>query len=1012
MSVRVSVSAAILAALCVSPTLVAGCGGGGSTASSGGLDRRKGQSEFLSAPLAGRSHGGLSNGASDGADAGVSPVPADPGKGATSTRTVEETDLYRLAGDKLYYLNGYRGLMVFDVSDVAHPHLLGRSPIYGSPVDMIVRGAQATVIVADWYGRFDDGKPFHGSIVRGLDCTDPTNIKVTGEAKLGGWVMDSRVVGDVLYAVSEDYGWSYGWEGDYGGGVGDLPGGVGGTSSGPKLVVSAVSFGGGTVTTTGWKEFDGYTGIFNVTPTSIMLAHDVPSDPSTPYSSPSGKTELQYIDISDPGGSIAMRGSIQVDGRVQGWGADNGRWNLDFADGKYAHTIGCGNVYCGGTDGAYVLATADFSNPDAPTVASELTIAASGWSPAARFDAGRMYLSPSDYWYGSGTTSTPVQIFDVSSPTAPKLAGSTTIDGNVWLFVPSGSKLFALGNDHSSSGDPTVDASKVALRYLDVTDASAPRVIGTSEFGDGWAWTPAAGTFKAFTKDDTQGLVVLPFSGWSAKDDTYDDGVQLIEFTDAAIHTAGHANARGWVERGIFVNGKIVTLSDLSLTVVDYTDHASPSTIAELTLARNVVDAQPQGATISQLSSDWWGNDLSTSEYRVLPITDAEDDNLEDDLANVKIDGTNARVFHNGSIAYVVSNLHSMGACSYPGGPPSGCDHWTQLITVVDLSSGSAVIRGKISLPDIDGYWYGWGWGWYGCWYYDWFDGSDAVQIQGDALAFRRWMPEYDASGYWDDAKTALYVVDLSNPDAPSLASTTITTDKDGWWGNMRAVGDTLYTTHEEWVSKPAPDGSDLGTVKYYLDRIDLSDRAHPHIGSKINVPGVLVGASEVDPSMLYFVDYRWYGSTPGDELAVAQIDGDVAYLQGIVDLDGWSGRVLVRGTTAYLSSQHYADPAGTTGPLVDLHAVDLSDPTHPVDRISSDEKGWGWLLDVQGDRAIVTSGWGQSGIDIYRLSTGSAPVFDRFVRTRGWWSNSLTRQDDTLYLASGYWGVQTIPLK
>ena len=87
--------------------------------------------------------------------------------------------------------------MVFDVSDVDHPKLLGRSPIYGSPVDMIVRNGIAIVVVADWYGQMDDGTPFHGSIVRGLDATDPANIKVLGEAKLGGWVRDDRVVGDV-----------------------------------------------------------------------------------------------------------------------------------------------------------------------------------------------------------------------------------------------------------------------------------------------------------------------------------------------------------------------------------------------------------------------------------------------------------------------------------------------------------------------------------------------------------------------------------------------------------------------------------------------------------------------------------------------------------------------------------------------------------------------------------------------------------------------------------------------
>ncbi|GAC1554729.1 MAG: hypothetical protein NVS3B10_16020 [Polyangiales bacterium] len=606
----------------------------------------------------------------------------------------------------------------------------------------------------------------------------------------------------------------------------------------------------------------------------------------------------------------------------------------------------------------------------------------------------------------------------MSVPTAPKLAGSTEITGNVWLFMPSGKRLFALGNDYEPSGGGGYYGSKVSLRYLDVSDAASPKVLGTSTFGDGWAWTPSAGTFKAFTKDDKQGLVVLPFSGWSEKDYTYNNGVQLIEFSDTTIATSGHASAKGWVERGIFVDGKIVTLSDLSLSVVDYTDRKSPKTIAELTLARNVVDAQPAGKTISQLSSDWWDHDLNSSEYRVLPIDKAEEnDTLDAAIASVKIDGVNARVFHNGDLAYVVSNVHSKGACpgGY-GGPKDGCDVWTQQVQIVDLSSGTAKLRGKVTLPTIDGYWYGWGWGWYGCWYWDWFDGDSVVQVDGDALAFRRWIPgSYGPDGkyHYEEARNALYVVDLKNPDAPGIASATITTDVDGWWGNMKAVGDKLYTTHYEWLTKPAPGGgSTIYTVKYYLDQIDLTDRSHPVVGKKINVPGVLVGASETDHSLLYFIDYRWYDGKPGDSLAVAKLDDDKAYLQGTVDLDGWTGRVLVRGNTAYLSAEHYETPSSYTGPKVNLHAVDMTDPTHPVDRVSSDSKGWGWLLDVQGDRAIVTSGWGQQGMDVYKLKDGAAPAFDQFVRTRGWWQNSLSRQGDTLFMASGYWGVQSISLK
>lgn len=1022
---RTFFSVATLAAVCAGPTFLVACGSK-TEDQPPAAERIEGQSEFVSAPpggtSAGRGYGGAES--SDG-----SAAPAAPGGGskvAPEARKVEETDLYRLEGDRLYYLNGYRGLMVFDVTDVTKPKLLGRSPIYGQPVEMIVRTGVAHVVVADWYGAMDDGSPFHGSIVRSIDAKDPANIKVLGEAKLGGWVRDTRVVGDVIYAVSEDYGWSYGWyDGMASEGVA-YPGGYGGN----KVMISAVSFGGGVTKQTGKLEVPGYGGVFYVNANSIMFAHDEVSDPTAKYSPPTGRTELQYVDISDPTGIIKPRGRLTVNGRVQGWGADNGRWNLDFADEKYAHSIGCGGTWCGGTGSSFVLATADFSNPDAPKLASELPISGTAWTPTARFVEGRMYLSPSSgyYYYDGGTTKTPIQIYDTSNPLAPKLAGQTDITGSVWLFMPSGTKLFALGNDYAPSG-PYYDSSKVSLRYLDVTDPAKPYVIGTSTFGEGWAWTPAAGTFKAFTKDDAQGLVVLPFSGWSSKSNSYNNGLQLIEFSPTSIKTAGTAKTKGWVERGIFVKGKLVSLSDVALSVVDYADRYAPKTIAELTLARNVVNAQPQGTTIAQLSSDWWDNDLSKSELRVLPISDAEEKrSLDGALASVSIEGYNARIFRNGDLAYVVSDVREKIPCptgggskGEPGAPSDGsyepvCYTNTQKIQVVDLAGGKAVLKGSTKLPaSTYGYW---GWGWYGCYYWDWYNGADVVQVQGDALAFRRWYPVYSYSGSggytYEESKHALFVVDLKNPDAPKLASTAVTTDPYGWWGNMRVAGDTLYVSHYEWLTKPDPTmpGESKYYVKYFLDPIDLSDRAAPKLGKRINVPGIMVGASESDPSLVYTVDYRWYGDYTKDELSVVKIVGDKAYLQGTTVIDGYVGQVFVKGNKAYASAQRYTYAGDTyTGPRVQLHEIDLTNPKAPIDRVSTEKKGWGWLLGVAGDRAVLTSGWGGAGVDIYKLSSGAAPVFDQFVRTRGWWSTSLTRQENSLFLASGYWGVQQINL-
>jgi len=978
-----------------------------------------GQSEFQSRPTNSSQSARGGNVFTAGT---VSDTAAPGSKAATSNalpRTVEETDLYRLDGNTLYFLNSYRGLMVFDVTNVDAPKLVGRSPIYGTPIEMVVRNGIASVVVSDWYGQAADGTPFHGSIVRGIDARDPTQMKIVGEAQLGGWVRDTRVVGEVLYAVTEQYPYDSVW---YGNSVGASSGGVASSSStGATVAVTSVNFASGAITGVDRYVASGQNGIFNVTPNSILLAsNELGAADQYGYRPSTGRTELRYLDISDPAGKIEVRGKFLASGTIQGWSADNGRWNLDFADGKTAHAIGFGGQYWG--DGApLVLSTVDFTDPDSPTLLSTLNIPATTWSPTARFDTGRMYLSPSQsgcYYYSTtvGQSTTPVEVFDLSNPTAPRLAGSTDVTGQIWLFMPAGNRLFALGDDCTTNG--TTYGNNVSLRYLDVSNPSAPSVLGTASFGQGWAWTPAAGTFKAFTKNDTEGLVVLPFSGWDSTSYKYNNGLQLIEFTPNSIATAGTAKTKGWVERGIFVKNRLVSLSDLSLAVVDYTVHAQPTIVTELTLARNVVDVKPQGATVAELSSDWWDNDQQHSTLRVLPLGQAEENVSGTALAEIDINGYNASVAHNGSLSYVISNVEqtipcdgATGTAPSKGGSAGTCSAWTQEIQVVDRSNGGASKRGKIALPNVGGYWYG-GWGWYGCYAWDWFGGADFVQVGGDALVFRRWIPQYATDGTYLAASTALYVVDLADPDLPSLASTTITDDPTSWWGNLRAVGSELYASHYEWVKQPDYSGTtyDPGIVKYYLDQIDLTDRAHPTVGAKINVPGILVGADENDPSIVYTMDYQWSNSRTTNRFEVLKLSHGKAYLQGWLDIPGWVGNTFVRGSTAYFSAEIY-DPA-TSSSTVSLYQIDVSDPAHPLEMPSAPSKGWGWLMAVEGDRAFVTSGWGSVGIDVFRLTPGKAPEFDQFIRARGWWTNSLARQDNQLLLASGYWGTQVVNLK
>jgi hypothetical protein len=941
-------------------------------------DRSIGQSSFESAPPFASGGNTLGDGAGGvpGTGSGGANQPA-------ATRAVEETDLYRLDGNRLYYLNAYRGLMVFDVTNPDQPTLLGRSAIFGSPVDMIVRNGVAIVVVGDWFGQLDDGTPFHGSIVRGLDATDPANIRVLGEAKLGGWVRDDRVVGDVIYAVCQDYGWAYGWgDAAASGGVAIGPGGAPAAS----VVVSSVSFANRAIQRVDTVRYDGFAGVFNVTPTSILLASAAPNDSST---------TLRYLDISDPAGHVRARGSIPVDGTVNGWGTDNGRWNLDFADGVTAHVIG--QRY--GATGGYTLSTVDFANPDAPHVMSAMAIAQPGWSAAARFDTHRLYLSPQSGWGGASTT--PFQVYDLTDPAAPRLAGTIQIAGAVWNILPApGARLFALGSAASTTGY----GSAVSLQYLDVSDPAAPRVLGTSNFGEGWAWTPAAGTFKAFTMDAAKGLVVLPFAGWDPRAAGYNNGLQLIEFTPTTVTTAGPAHTKGWVERGIFVGNRLVSLSNVSLAVVDYANAMAPRVVSELTLARNVITAVPNGATVAEVSSDWWDNDTSTSQVRLLPVANAEDATDSAAVPSVQVDGVGARVFTNGALSYIVTNVKTAAPC--PGQANASCVARAQQVQVVDLSSGAPVLRGKLQLPADQWSWYGGGWE--GFWWYDWFWGDEVVQVGADVLAFRRWQPVYDASGKYLDANSQLHVVDVSRPDAPSVAAVVVQADPDGWWGNLRVVGETLYTTHYEWVDDPR---THRGWVRYFLDSVDLRDRAHPRIGAKINVPGLIVGGDASDPSLVYAMDYRWEADDrPSNDFDVLRLHDGRATLVSRTRIDGWVGATFVRGAQAYLTAERWIQTAQSSYGKVELHALDLSHPGAVRDRVAS-ENGWGWLLGVEGDRALVTSGWGLQGVDIYRLRDGQAPAFEQTVRTHGWWVNGVSRQANTLFLATGYWGVQKIEL-
>ena len=114
---------------------------------------------------------------------------------------VQESDLWRIIGDRLYYFNQMRGLQVIDLSFPDNPEVTARYRLPASGEQMYVtdNGRYAFLIVRKGHQLW----PYQ-SEVRILKI-DESQITEVDRLELGGHYKESRLIGDKLYLVSEKW---------------------------------------------------------------------------------------------------------------------------------------------------------------------------------------------------------------------------------------------------------------------------------------------------------------------------------------------------------------------------------------------------------------------------------------------------------------------------------------------------------------------------------------------------------------------------------------------------------------------------------------------------------------------------------------------------------------------------------------------------------------------------------------------------------------------------------------
>jgi uncharacterized secreted protein with C-terminal beta-propeller domain len=898
-----------------------------------------------------------------------------PAADATAERSIEEADLYRIVDGRLFVLNRYRGLQIIDLEDLDAPAIIGSAPIFGYPQEMYVRDNTAYILVSDFYNFWLESDALiargrYGSQVRVVDIADPTDPRVVGNIELAGNLSDSRMVGEVLYLVSQEFSWHY----------------YDAFSAVPRDVTQILSLRVGDpedVETVDREEFprSGYDHHIQVTQNAIYLASSGWEREISQY-----RTALRYIDISDPEGEIDVRGEAKTPGLVQD------RWSIDEFDGVLrvasGQTWGNGDIH---------LSTFSVEDPDHILPLGKTTLKIDERLTAARFQGNRGYLV-------SFRGIDPLFVFDLSDPTRPTLLGELEMSGWLDFMIPMGDRILALGRD-TFVDDNNRNGLSLAVSLIDVASASKPSLLSRVILDGRWGFVPADRDdfAKVFRAVPEQGLVLFPFQAWS-EDYRLRTGVQLIDFDDQTLTERGVIEDAGYVERGIpYEENTVLTISDQVYQAVDVSDRDAPERRGALELARNVQEFSILNDEYAlQFSGDWNLGDTKLS------VTSLEDPNSTNPASQFPIAAPQGRMFTNGSLAYVAGgyDVFEKGDVLDEEGGVAGRETRVQ---VIDFSNplaprerGSVAIEGSVTLGYRD-----WYWGF----------GDEVIQVNGSTLAIHRF--QYGAClacdvlvrGFPIAPRQEIILVDLADPDNPRVGKTIKIEGAEWAWG-LRASGTTLYLSSYTTLAR-----KDAWVARYLLHRVDVSDPLNPVEHPPINIPGMFVDA---DPSgtVIYTQETRWEAEDRRNRTYVYALEifedeeSSKAFLRSRVELEGFVNSVQIQDGVAVATTSESGlvvigaqDVWRQTNRLV---TIDLSDPD--ALRVAGSAEipfSYGYLQNVDEGRAFVGSG---AGVFVYDVADIDNPRFEQFFRTQGWVQDVVVH-GDRAFLPTGWYGVQVLDL-
>ncbi len=877
-----------------------------------------GYSKFLGDPVGFTTHPtvdsgplNLTSGSSNSADSSAS------GSSGSDSRSVVESDIWKVSGNRLYYFNSIRGLQVFDVTTPDSPALLGTLRLPGAGEDMyLLDKDHVALLKTDGYWSWTDEAqrffPYIGitntanlSISTGVNASaslaivnsnnqasqsaeiiiadvSAGNPTLVAQVPYEGYLVESRLVGSVLYLATEVYG-SARADGlyEYGCQLSSFD------VSDPSNPVARDSV-----------LLDSYPGAVAATDQYFLVAT---------WNSETDGQQITLVDISDPQGLLHLAGHAAVPGYV------GSKFDLT--------TVGNSLVVASTVYGQDVSVNTDDWTPHAnvsafsladplnPAASGSIDFAQSEYITATRFDGSRLYVVTVDQ-----KSADPLYIVDLSNLSQLSVVGSLKSPGFSTYIQPLGNRLVTIG---LVSDRPTVS-------LFDVTDPKHLTQLSTAAVGGTakWSYSEAVWDEKAFNVLPENHLILLPYSGYDSTGEA--SGIQLVDlFTD-------HLATRGVIQhdfsprRSTVIADRIVSISPEQLVTVNAQNRDHPSVTAALAISYPVDRIIASGDYLLEIAdgSSW----LDQAPKITVAATGDPNQALSVlPLSAAPITGATVR---NG-VLYILQSQVAQPTSIQPVTSANSSGS-SALLSTFDLSSLPTVRPlGKISPPNemaLEGDEF------QPLWVTDttlvWTGQRRSYFLYPVFFATDFVTNHFILDPYFSTSGKRLYAFDVSDAAAPIFASKLAIGVTEKWdVSEPFAANGAVYISHKVSPSAtPLNSNFQLGAPtdplanRHFLEIIDYSDPTAPFIHPDMpNIPGELHGLS-MDGQLLYTVGQA-YDLTTGAPvntgptningvltlqlaqyaLHVSSCDGVTAHLLDQLRVNNPSQPFLLSGETLFL---------------------------------------------------------------------------------------------------------------